>query len=157
VAPEDVDDRFQDYAPWQQILNGAATEMADHMAQSVPGLDVSTTLAFERTRVAYERTMLGWVRTATSLITFGFTIYKYFQIERGGGEPNNRLVGRREFALVLVSMGLVSLLLAALEHRQSIRVLRAQYPDIPRSLAGVVAALIAILGILAFIVMIFRQ
>ena len=58
---------------------------------------------------------------------------------------------------MLVSMGLVSLLLAALEHRQSIRVLRAQYPDIPRSLAGVVAVLIAILGILAFIVMNFRQ
>jgi putative membrane protein len=68
--------------------------MADHMAQSVPGLDVSTTLAFERTRVAYERTMLGWVRTATSLITFGFTIYKYFQIERGEASQTTASSGR---------------------------------------------------------------
>jgi uncharacterized membrane protein YidH (DUF202 family) len=38
-------------------------------------------LAVERTRVAYDRTMLAWTRTATSLITFGFTIYKFFQID----------------------------------------------------------------------------
>jgi putative membrane protein len=126
-------------------------------AQSPPGLDVSTTLAFERTLVAYERTMLGWIRTATSLITFGFTIYKFFQLERGGGEPNNRLIGPREFALLLVSIGLASLLLATWEYRHNIRLLRAQSPGIPRSLAAVVAVLIAVLGILALIVMILRQ
>jgi len=58
---------------------------------------------------------------------------------------------------VLVSIGLVSLLLAVLEHRQSMRMLRAQYPDMPRSLAGVVAALIASLGVLALLVMVLRQ
>ena len=43
--------------------------------------NVATTLAFERTRIAYERTMMAWVRTATSLITFGFSVYKFFQFE----------------------------------------------------------------------------
>ncbi len=43
--------------------------------------DASTTLAVDRTRLAYERTLMAWIRTATSLITFGFTIYKFFQIE----------------------------------------------------------------------------
>ena len=37
-----------------------------------------TTLAVERTRLAHERTLMAWVRTATSLISFGFTIYKTF-------------------------------------------------------------------------------
>ena len=27
--------------------------------------------------------MLAWVRTAASLISFGFTIYKFFQLEIG--------------------------------------------------------------------------
>jgi hypothetical protein len=44
-----------------------------------------------------------------------------------------------------------------LEFRQNIRALDAQYGGRPRSLAVVMAALISLLGILALIVMIFRQ
>ena len=40
--------------------------------------DPRTALAIERTRLAHERTLMAWVRTATSLISFGFTIYKGF-------------------------------------------------------------------------------
>jgi putative membrane protein len=131
--------------------------MASDTAQNAAKLDVSTSLAFGRTRVAYERTMLAWVRTATSLITFGFSIYKFFQLQHLGGEQTNHLVGPREFSLFLVSLGLASLLLAAVEHRLNMQGLRAQYPDVPRSMAGVVATLVAILGIVALIVMILRQ
>lgn len=131
--------------------------MASSTAQNAAKLDVSTKLAFDRTRVAYERTMLAWVRTATSLITFGFSVYKFFQLQHVGGEHANYLVGPREFSLLLVSLGLASLLLAAVEHRLNMQGLRAQYADVPRSLAGVVAGLIAVLGIGALIVMILRQ
>jgi uncharacterized membrane protein YidH (DUF202 family) len=41
--------------------------------------DPPTALALERTRLAHERTLMAWVRTATSLISFGFTIYKAFE------------------------------------------------------------------------------
>ena len=131
--------------------------MADQTAHSAPGLDLSTKLAFERTWVAYERTMLAWVRTATSLITFGFSVYKFFQIVRAGGERSNYLIGARQFGLLLVSIGLASLALATLEYRQNIRMLGAQYEGRPRSLAVIVAALISILGIAALSAMIFRQ
>ena len=131
--------------------------MADTTLPGAPKLDTSTKLAYDRTRLAYERTMMAWVRTATSMITFGFTIYKFFQIEEGEGVESNRLIGAREFALLLVGIGLVSLLVATLEHRQSLRALREQYPEMPRSLSLRVAALISILGILALILMIFRQ
>lgn len=46
-------------------------------------LPSSTQLAVERTRLAHERTLMAWVRTAASLISFGFTIYKFFQYMRG--------------------------------------------------------------------------
>ena len=72
-----------------------------------PKPDLPTTLAIERTRVAYDRTMMAWIRTAFSLITFGFTIYKYFQIQRVG-PPSERLIGPREFSLILISLGLFS-------------------------------------------------
>ena len=55
--------------------------MAEQTPRSAPALDDSTRLAFERTRNSYENTMMSWIRTATSLITFGFSIYKFFQIE----------------------------------------------------------------------------
>jgi putative membrane protein len=131
--------------------------MAEQIAHVPTELDLSTKLAFDRTWVAYERTMLAWVRTATSLITFGFSVYKFFQIVREEGERNHYLLGARQFGLLLVSIGLASLVLATLEYRQNIRLLGAQYEGRPRSLAVIVAALISILGVVALTLMIFRR
>jgi putative membrane protein len=130
--------------------------MSEQTPHETRPLDRSTQLAFERTRIAYERTMMAWIRTGTSLITFGFSIYKLFQLEGLGHPQPGRLIGPREFAFMLVSIGLISLLLATLEHRQNIRTLGAQYAGRQRS-AVLVAALVSILGILALLAMIFRQ
>jgi putative membrane protein len=129
--------------------------MSEQTIATAPVLDVSTRLAFERTRASYERTMMSWIGTSTSLITFGFTIYKFFQLE-GFRSRNNQLIGPRGFSLILVTIGLVSLVLATIEHRQNIRRLAAEYPGNPRSVAVMLAATIAILGILAFVAMIAR-
>jgi putative membrane protein len=131
--------------------------MSEQTPHGTPPLDRSTQLAFERTRIAYERTMMAWIRTGTSLITFGFSIYKLFQLEGLGHPQPGRLIGPREFAFMLVSIGLISLLLATIEPRQNIRTLGAQYAGRQRSLAVLVAALVSILGILALLAMIFRQ
>jgi uncharacterized membrane protein YidH (DUF202 family) len=89
--------------------------MTGHIEKKA-SLDVATRLAFDRTRVAYDRTMMAWIRTATSLITLGFTIFKFFQIETGSGGQGHRLIGPREFALSMVGIGLISLLLGSVEH-----------------------------------------
>jgi len=130
--------------------------MADQ-SQTGLVLDRSTQLAFARTRAAYERTMMSWIRTATSLITFGFSIYKFFQLEGTTRVNRNRLIGARGFAFLLVTIGIFSLLLAILEYRQNIRALDSEYIGNQRSLALLVAALITALGILALITMLFRQ
>src|ERR1700745_4225641 len=101
--------------------------MALHTALDKSTVDASTQLAFARTRAAYERTMMSWIRTATSLITFGFSIYKFFQLEGLTHTRENHVIGPRQFALILVSIGLSSLLLATLEHRRNIRALGAEY------------------------------
>ena len=110
-----------------------------------PALDISTGLAVARTRVAYERTMLSWVRTATSLITFGFSVYKFFQIERSE-RLQKYLIGPQQFGLLLVGIGLLSLLLATWEFRTKIRALGLQYSANLRSPTAALAALISILG-----------
>ncbi len=131
--------------------------MREQTAQMTPEVDLARRLDLERTHIAYEQSMMSWVRTATSLITFGFTIYKFFQLELPGRSERTRLLGPREFAVSLVGLGLVSLALATLQHRRSMRVLKEEWPDAPRSLALLLAALISILGIVAFLAMIFRQ
>ena len=122
--------------------------------------DASTLLAIDRTRLSHDRTLMSWIRTATSLITFGFSIYKFFQLEaERGAAAGARFVGPRGFAIAMIAIGLTSLLLATLEHRRDLGALRAEYPNakIPRSTARMMAGLISILGITAFIAAVFRQ
>ena len=70
-----------------------------------PTLPDATRLALDRTRMAGDRTLLAWVRTSTSLISFGFTIYKFFQYLRESQkvEPAG-LLGPRGFALLMISI-----------------------------------------------------
>ena len=116
-----------------------------------PPADSGTRLAVDRTRLAYERTMMAWVRTGTSLISFGFTIYKFFQYQTEHGVATSRgVLGPRGFALMMIGTGLVALLLSAFEHGQSMKGLRASYGPQPRSVAGVVAVIVSVMGLLAF-------
>jgi putative membrane protein len=123
-------------------------------------LDVSTKLAIERTRAACDRTMMAWIRTGTSLISFGFAIFKFFQLELPHGAQGNYphyRIGTREFALIMVVVGMLSLLMGTVEYRRNIQALRKLDPDIPRSLAGVLAGLIFMIGTLALVLVIYRQ
>jgi putative membrane protein len=122
-------------------------------------LDTGTKLAVDRTWLAHERTMMAWVRTATSLISFGFTIYKFFQLELRGREAGaDVLIGPREFALLMIGTGLVALALAFAQHRRSVRELTTMYGHIvPQSVAGWVGGLVAVMGIAAIVAVFLRQ
>ena len=120
-------------------------------------------LSVDRTRLAYDRTMLSWIRTATSLITFGFSIEEFFRIAKTGTPESKGLFGPQEFGVLMISVGLAALLVATLENRSAVRALAAQYPakegypELPRSRALMLAALIAVLGLLALLSMLLRQ
>lgn len=128
--------------------------MADHTT-----LDSSTKLAYDRTRLAYERTLMAWVRTGMSLITFGFTIYKFFEeFHRAGqGVQTGGPIGAREFGIIMISIGLVAVLLATIQHVIAMHKLRAQDPEVPYSLAAAIALLVSGLGVIALIAIFFRQ
>jgi len=132
--------------------------VTDNAGTKKVALDASTKLAADRTQLAYDRTLLAWTRTAISLITFGFTIYKFFQIELARAAPRpERLIGPTEFALLMITIGLLSLVLATLEHRRDLKALREQYPGEHRTLARVLAALVSLLGLVALLAVLFRQ
>ena len=117
----------------------------------------STQLAVDRTRLAHDRTLMAWVRTATSLISFGFTIYKFFQyLQEKGSGANERLFGPREFALVMIGIGLMALALATVQHRRDVVRMREMYPGVPYSMATILAGLLSILGLVAFVAVVFQ-
>lgn len=125
--------------------------------KSTMSLDSNTRLALSRTILAHDRTLMAWVRTAVSLISFGFTIYKFFELELRDRPQVGGPVGPREFALAMIVIGLVALLFAGVQHRQNLRDLRREYgADIPMSLAGVMAALFSLLGVLALVAVLLR-
>ena len=133
--------------------------MANHSAGGVAAPLDATRLAAERTRLAHERTLMAWIRTATSLISFGFTIYKFFQAlrEQQTAAHPEHLFGSRHFGLLMIIIGLVALVLATVQHRRDIKELRAHYPDFPYSLATTIAILVAGLGLVGLFVVYFRQ
>lgn len=121
-------------------------------------MDISTRLSYERTFLSHERTLMAWVRTSSSLITFGFSIYKFFEMERGLGKEfaAAQVVGPRDFSMILIIIGVVALLLATVQHRRHLQMLKREYENIPVSTAGIVAGLISVMGILAVLAVIFR-
>lgn len=131
--------------------------MTNQTKDKAAPLENTTRLAYARTQLALERTMMAWVRTATSLITFGFSVYKFFQIELNSmGQPRS-FISPRLFGLIMITFGLVSLLMGTVQHVVSMRQIRAQWPEAPRSVAAMLAALIAILGLGALTAAVFRQ
>ena len=121
-------------------------------------IDSGTRLAVDRTRLAHERTLMAWTRTAVSLISFGFTIYKFFEFEAGKGAPANaRLLSPREFAdRIMIGTGLAALVMGTIEHRQSLKDMSAEYGPGRRSVATVVAAIVSTMGVVAFLATLFR-
>ena len=120
-------------------------------------VDTGTRLAVDRTRLAYERTLMAWVRTATSLISFGFTVYKFFQFDVSKQPVRAAaVIGPREFALIMISIGLVALVLSTIEHRRSMQAMRTEFGSIPYSTSAIVATLVSGLGVVALLAVVLR-
>ena len=124
---------------------------------SEPEPKLADVLAMERTRMAADRTLMGWIRTALSMISFGFTIFKFLEyIHQEGVKPVMRIHGPREVGLTLIGIGIFALVIACFQHWQFIKKLRPDQPYKPWDLAFVVAFLIGLLGAAMFVSMILR-
>ncbi len=124
--------------------------MADHP------VDVNTRLAAERTRLASERTLMAWIRTSTSLIAFGFTIFKFFQYLAEQDQVRRPVLSPWVVGVLLITLGLIALALAWAQHRREMSALKAQLEVMPSSIAGLMSGLILVVGIVALVVVIWR-
>ena len=120
-------------------------------------LDAATRLAVQRTRLAQERTLMAWIRTSTSLIGFGFTIFKLFEYLATSERRREPILSPWVLGMIMILAGLVGLALALIQHRQEMKALRAEAGPLPYSIAGIMAAFIACLGAVALVVVAFRM
>ena len=116
-----------------------------------PELKLVDMLALDRNKLAAERTLMAWVRTSLSMISFGFTIYKFLQvIDEQSTVPVLRPNAPRNVGLVLTGLGTFVVVIACIQHWSYVKNLRTDNPYKPWGLSFIVACLIAILGILLF-------
>jgi putative membrane protein len=91
---------------------------------------------------------MAWIRTSTAMISFGFTIYKFFE----GRPPNpHSILTSRDFAIVMIGFGLIALVLAAAQYSLETKPLRSQVTHRRRSIALPLSSAIAVLGCIAFV------
>lgn len=70
-----------------------------------------TEMGFGRTVMALERTLMAWIRTSLSLISFGFTIFKFLQAmqEKSGGAMRENAPRNLGLFLIFLGMGVLGL------------------------------------------------
>ncbi|MBX7041892.1 MAG: DUF202 domain-containing protein [Ignavibacteria bacterium] len=117
-----------------------------------------TDLAYERTALANDRTLMAWIRTAVSLVSFGFTLYKFLHefreaehLERSDSVFTPRIVG-----MVLIALGFLGLLFAYFQYRLDMKRLSSYANELPKSFTPYFAILILLFSMMLFFAAMFR-
>lgn len=129
--------------------------MSNSSNKAVGAAPSSNELGLQRTRLAFDRTMMAWIRTSVSLISFGFSIDKFFDFLHEKSAPNT-IIGPRLFAIIMIGIGLFALAAAVVEHWWNCHILKV--PGVSRlSLSTIIAGMVAGLGVLALVAVVLRR
>ena len=137
------------------------TQESEHIKSSDELALDRTNLAYDRTALANNRTLMAWVRTATSLTSFGFTIYKFFSdfvSKNNELIASERLVKPRDVGMILIFFGILGLFFGLLEYHNDMKSIRSSYKGAKLiSFTPILAILMLIFSLVLFITTIFRQ
>jgi putative membrane protein len=80
-----------------------------------------------RTVLAADRTLMAWLRTSLSMLSFGFTIYKFLETAAKAGALE-RPESPRRVGLFLVSMGTVAMIVGLLDYWVTLKAIERTGP-----------------------------
>jgi putative membrane protein len=110
--------------------------------------------------MAADRSLMAWVRTGLSLISFGFTIYKFMDYSReqlvAAGKDVSKISSPTVVGLIMVGMGICSLVFGILENINTIRELRDGFNIHRRRYALIMAVMITMFGLFLFLGILFK-
>ncbi len=137
--------------------------MGEQLAHE-PKPDLSLTnsqLAWMRSDLANLRTLMAWVRTSVSMIGFGFTIYNFYRgfLEDLGGPRGDEAA--RNLGMALVATGTLAMIVAVWNYWNINQYLVSLDASLHLSAAlkrrwifsYVIAAVIAVIGLITFLFM----
>lgn len=101
------------------------TAARPHFLQRPPRLP--SDLGTQRTVMAADRTLMAWTRTALSMISFGFTIYKFLETI-GQQTPLAHPHSPRQVGLFLVGLGTASMVFGTIGYWTTLRDLQKAGP-----------------------------
>lgn len=114
-------------------------------------------LNLEKYRIVLERLQLNWIQLNITCMTFGFAIYKFYRSRIVGGEaPLGDNINGWHVGIFLISLGLVSLVLATLQHYANVTRLKLQFKTMQYSLSLRVAYVMIFFSAIILVVVIFK-
>jgi putative membrane protein len=120
----------------------------------------NTDLAVTRTVMAADRSLMAWIRTGLSLISFGFTIYKFLDYSReqflGSGVISHSVSSPKLIGLFLIGLGVISLLMGTIENEATIRQLRKNHVFTRPRYSLYMSIILMVFGILLFLGVVLR-
>lgn len=103
-------------------------------------------LKLERHRMALEKLQLSWMNKTLALSALGFTAYRFYNSRIEAGKlPLFEPFNGRYLGIFLVSLGILGLLQASIQHARKYRALRNQHRGLGYSVALVQSVILLVL------------
>lgn len=110
--------------------------------------------------MAADRSMMAWVRTGLSLITFGFTIYKFLDYAReeliATGKEVTDFSSPKIIGLFLIGLGILSLLMGIIENEATIRVLKKNHSFNRMRYSLFISLILLVFGVILFLAVLLK-
>lgn len=114
-------------------------------------------LRLERHRIALEKLQLAWMKITLAFSALGFTSYRFFHSRMEAGkealfEPFNG----RSLGIFLVSLGILGLLQATIQHVRNYNALRIQNGKLRYSVALIQSVILLLLFTVVLVIIILK-
>jgi putative membrane protein len=108
--------------------------------------------------MAADRTLMAWIRTGLSMLSFGFTIYKFLlYVKESVSAGVLRAQGPRRFGIFLIGLGTASIIFGLIDYYRLAKSLEGQSGSKPWSFALLVGTLTSLLGLLLLVTILIHR